>query len=319
MSQRTASCVLTLLVLLSAGCGGETATKSSKVIAPPKSAPATPAPAQAAPVAEAAAKPAMAEPAAPAAVEPAAPAAETPAPAKTEVAAKAAEQPAAAPAGQGTTIKGRVVVKGDVAKVPPIVPSKDEVCIAVGEITNDRVVVGEGGGLANVFVWLKRFPKGAEIPKPADDVAVLDQKGCQFIPKAMTFQIGQRFIVKNDDPTLHNTHTVPFVNSPGFNQGIQPNDREGQEIEYRRSEIIPVTTTCDIHPWMKSFHLPLEHPWSAVTDETGAFEITGLPAGDLEFSVWHESGWVEKSLKLTMADGQFEERTFEVDAASLAE
>ncbi len=327
------NCCLAGLLLLASGCGDSSApTKSTKVIAPPKPAetataetpaPSTPA-TSATPVAETPAKPEMAATPAdsPATESAATTPAETPKAEETQLAAKPAEaaQPAPAAAGaQGTTFRGRVVVKGDAPKAAPITPSKDEVCIAQGTIPNDRVIVGEDGGLANVFVWLKRYPKDAKIPEPSTDPVVLDQKGCQFIPKAMVFQIGQPFLVKNEDATLHNTHTVPFVNSPGFNQGIQPNDRTGQEITYRRSEIIPVTTTCDIHPWMKSYHLPLEHPWAAVTDEHGSFEISGLPSGDVELALWHETGWVEKSLKLKLEDGKVVEQDFEVDASDLAE
>ena len=33
----------------------------------------------------------------------------------------------------------------------------------------------------------------------------------------------------------------------------------------------------------------MDHPFYAVTDEKGAFEIKGLPAGKYEIEIWHET------------------------------
>ena len=65
--------------------------------------------------------------------------------------------------------------------------------------------------------------------------------------------------------------------------------------------------TCDFHSWMKAYHLPLDHPFGAVTDENGNFEIADLPVGDHEFVVWHESAQgqlVERKLKVAVQAGE---------------
>jgi hypothetical protein len=49
---------------------------------------------------------------------------------------------------------------------------------------------------------------------------------------------------------------------------------------------IPVK--CDVHPWMNAYIHVLDHPYFAVTQQDGTFEIKGLPPGDYEVSVWHE-------------------------------
>ncbi len=47
--------------------------------------------------------------------------------------------------------------------------------------------------------------------------------------------------------------------------------------------------SCSIHPWMSAFIMATPHPYFAVTDENGTFEIKNLPAGvDLEVRVWQE-------------------------------
>ncbi|MBX3440021.1 MAG: hypothetical protein KF861_21200 [Planctomycetaceae bacterium] len=219
----------------------------------------------------------------------------------------------------GTMFKGRVVVKGSAIQPKPIEPNKDAFCIALGHIKDESLVVGPDGGLANVIVWLRKAPAGAKIPPPPQEPFVLDNIKCSFFPHAAVLRVGQTMLVKNEDPTAHNTRISPIRN-PAFNQTIAPNERKGIEVVYKQPELVPIKTQCDIHPWMGSFHFPVEHPWAAVSDENGNFEITGLPAGDLEFRLWHERmGYVEKSVTFKFADGETVERTFEVDALKLVE
>ena len=44
------------------------------------------------------------------------------------------------------------------------------------------------------------------------------------------------------------------------------------------------------HNWMNAAILVVPHPYYAVTDETGKFELTNVPPGDYEIVAWHE-GW----------------------------
>jgi plastocyanin len=188
-------------------------------------------------------------------------------------------------AGYGT-LKGRVIVEGAVAAPPPIEPTKDAVCIAAAPIPNDQLVTGEGGSLANAFIYLPKAPGGTKTPESLDPVT-FDQKGCRFIPHSMFAQAGQTILILNSDATLHNTHTNPQRNQ-AFNQGVQPNEKNGVPLVYARPERGPISVTCDIHPWMLAYHLVLDHPYAAVTAEDGTFEIPNLPAGRHEFTIWHE-------------------------------
>ena len=52
---------------------------------------------------------------------------------------------------------------------------------------------------------------------------------------------------------------------------------------------LPVHLKSNLHPWMKSYVLPLSHPCFSVTDESGRFEIKHLPKGEHEFAIWHET------------------------------
>ena len=60
-----------------------------------------------------------------------------------------------------------------------------------------------------------------------------------------------------------------------------------------------MSVVCNIHPWMKAYFFVLDHPYFAVTDEKGRFEIQGLPAGEYTLSAWHEK-FAEQEAKITV-------------------
>ncbi|MFQ5606214.1 MAG: carboxypeptidase regulatory-like domain-containing protein, partial [bacterium] len=65
-------------------------------------------------------------------------------------------------------------------------------------------------------------------------------------------------------------------------------------------EMIPVK--CDIHGWMKAWIVVVDHPYHAVTDEAGAFKITGIPAGTYTVEFWHET-LGKQTQEVTVKDG----------------
>lgn len=189
-------------------------------------------------------------------------------------------------AGYGT-LKGRVILDGSVSPPGPITPSKDAFCIAKAPIPNDRIEVGAGGGVGNVFVYLPKAPAGTKQPETLDPVK-FDQQGCRFVPHCLVVQTGQQIQVLNSDGTLHNTNVSSQKNTKQ-NLAVAPNTTTGGvPFNFARAEKVPATVTCDIHPWMTAFHLPLDHPYGVVTAADGTFEIPNLPAGTHEFTIWHE-------------------------------
>lgn len=224
----------------------------------------------------------------------------------TTAASAAAEptEPAPPPAANATgSFFGTVVLDGDAPQLDLLVKSGDEnvkdseVCGVAG-VPDESLVVGDGNGIANVFVYLRRAPKGHKSDVPSETV-VLDQKGCVFLPHVALIRAGQKFVVKSSDAVQHNVHTFPARNQ-GINLLINPSDQTGLELTYDRAETDPLQVKCDIHAWMSSYHLVLDHPFMAVTDANGNFRIDGLPVGDYEFRVWHERGrLLEKAYKAT--------------------
>jgi hypothetical protein len=186
----------------------------------------------------------------------------------------------------------------------------------VAQAIPDDSVHSESGGLGDVFVYAKRLPDGVKAPPVPTEPAVMDQMGCRFIPQAFVFRVDQTLQLKNSDAVPHNVRTAG--RSMQINQIIKPNDAMGIPVKYGRAEALPVQTKCDIHAWMLSYHLPLAHPYAAVTATNGTFEIRELPPGDWEFTVWHgKAGYVARDVAVQAAAGQVIEKEFQVDASKL--
>jgi plastocyanin len=151
-------------------------------------------------------------------------------------------------------------------------PSKDE-----------EVVVGPGGELANVVVYVKNIT--GNFP-PSSSPAVLDQQGCQYKPHVTAVQVGQPVQIKNSDATLHNVHGLPAVNK-GFNIG-QPVQGMVSTQTFDKPELTPFRIKCDVHGWMKSYMAVLPHPFYSVSQMNGTFSIGNLPPGSYTVVAWHE-------------------------------
>lgn len=235
----------------------------------------------------------------------------------TTVAAVATTDVAPGEGGVGT-LKGRVVFVGSYTPLAPLfakgAAAKDPSVCGAEAIPNESILVKDGG-LANTFIYLDKVPKGAVIPAVGDKID-FDQKVCVFTPHAMVVRVKQTMRILNADGAAHNTHTYPKKNT-AFNSVVQPNDRSGVDLIYGQAEKEPFTVGCDIHSWMTAYHLPLDHPFGAVSAADGTFEIKDLPAGKHEFKVWHEAGkMVEKAFVVTIKPGD-NEVTINVPASKL--
>ena len=184
---------------------------------------------------------------------------------------------------QTMAIHGRVSFSGEDSD-RRIRMNADPVCVSAHQdpVFTQQIVAREGG-LANVFVWIKQAA-----PKPGgviSDPGVLHQEGCIFRPHVLGVQVGQPLLIRNEDPTGHNIHALAQANKE-FNMGQPFQGLETMQV-FKKSEVM-VRIKCDIHPWMSAYIGVLDHPFFAVTGETGAFSIEGLAAGTYQLEAWHE-------------------------------
>lgn len=212
------------------------------------------------------------------------------------------DKPPAEGSGPGT-ISGVIKLAGSFGGLPPKQrkgTAKDPaVCGKDADIPDETMIVGEGNGIKNVFVYLdlKKAPPGTPEPEAGK---IFDQKGCIFSSHAFLVREGTEFEVKNSDAVAHNVHGFPKLQAqPNF--AMDPNS--SSTLTFKKAEGAPFQMKCDIHPWMEAWALVLKHPYAAVTDDTGAFTIPDVPSGNYTVRIWHErSGQLERA-KLTVTVG----------------
>jgi len=206
--------------------------------------------------------------------------------ADTAATTEASATPAAAPAAvaDAATISGLVKFEGAPPKMPTLQMGADPFCASQHSTPapDEEVVLGPGGELANVIVFVKNAPAGPATTTPA----VLDQKGCQYHPHVSAVQVGQPIQIKNSDNTLHNVHAMPTVNG-AFNEG-QPVQGMVSTKKFDKVEMTPFRVKCDVHGWMKSYMVVLPHSYHAVSQMNGTFSIANLPPGNYTLVAWHE-------------------------------
>ncbi len=198
--------------------------------------------------------------------------------------APAAQRSAAAPVFGTAVVSGRVRFEGDAPPQKKFEMQGDRFCVQHGRTeVAPRFQVGAEGGLPFTFVYIKRGID-AKYPAPAE-AKVLDQSGCQYEPHVFGIQTGQTLTITNSDATAHNVNSVATKNER-FNFA-QPQAGMRKDVTFDRQEIM-LKFKCDVHGWMDAYAGVLNHPFYAVTDADGQFEITRLPAGTYQVEAWHE-------------------------------
>ena len=209
------------------------------------------------------------------------------------------------------SVTGQFVLDGAIPKPKLLFAKGDpdakdgEVCAAADRYSNKLVIDAKTKGIADIFIYLRKAPEDIHPDLKRSKVKELtfDQVGCQFYPHSLFVRTDQAVRVLSDDPLGHNTHTYPIKNVP-VNFLLRPKDRVGVLVTVKVSEILPIQVKCDIHPWMRSNWLILDHPYATITDKDGKFTIEKLPAGEHSFYVWHELvGYVDRKFKVTIPAG----------------
>lgn len=183
----------------------------------------------------------------------------------------------------GGVIKGRITFQGKPPTPAKIAVTKDpEVCGR--DKTASSLLVGPDNGIQNVVVRLLGIQRGRKLPEPAD--VTFDQKDCEFVPHVLLFPAGSRVRIRNGDGILHNI-TINAETNPTFTVA-QPKFRRVVEKKIEHPEM-PIRVRCDVHSWMNAWWISQEHPYYALTNDTGAFTLGDVPPGDYTIEAWHET------------------------------
>ncbi len=185
----------------------------------------------------------------------------------------------------GATVRGSVRFEGKVPPAKAISMAGDPSCAQQhpAPVMAQEVMADAKGDLQNVIVFVSEG-LGDRTFDPPSQPAVVEQKGCMYLPHVLAVRANQPLQLVNDDPTSHNIHPMP-ANNREWNKAEPPGSK--LEEAFAREEIaIPVK--CNVHPWMRGYIAVFKHPYFAVTGKDGAFDLGNLPPGTYTIKAWHE-------------------------------
>jgi hypothetical protein len=199
-------------------------------------------------------------------------------------------------------VTGKVTLEGKAPENKKLDLKGDAKCAALHKdpMFEENFVVGKDNALRDVVVVVTNPPRGGAVPA---EPVTLDQKGCKYTPHVLAAMVGQKFVVKNSDPFMHNVHGFPENNSQfNFAQNtIDPGKNTGP---FKKSEEDGFLIKCDVHGWMNARMYVFDHPYFAVTDENGAFAIKGLKDGSYTVVAKHFRWEDPQEGKLTVKGGK---------------
>ena len=232
----------------------------------------------------------------------------------------------------GATLRGRVTLKGPIPNVPAITlqptlrllnprSTKEELTNAESiarapkvEIPDDSLIVSQTRGIANVALFLRQIPQGwTPMASPTDPVK-LKVDSFRFQPRVSFIRVGQSLQILNSLQESTNIRVAPVRSNP-FNRLVARGSVLDIPNAFSHSERLPVRINSDVHPWMTSWLLVQDHPFVAISNVDGQFEIRNLPAGEHHFVVWHERcGYLDKDLVVRAEAGKQLELGLEYDS-----
>jgi hypothetical protein len=203
-------------------------------------------------------------------------------------------------------IVGKITLKG----TPP--PERDlPLDPACGKIHPTKktkfYVTGENGALADTFVYVKEGLAGKKFPIP-EKAGLLDQVGCEYVPYVSGIMAGQKLLVRNSDPLLHNVHPIPAAAGNKEKNLIQLPKSKDLEFSFPSEEMF-LRFKCDIHPWMYSYVSVLNHPFYAVSGEDGTFKIANLPPGKYTIEASHRKAG-KQTMEITVEESGAKDANF---------
>jgi hypothetical protein len=110
-------------------------------------------------------------------------------------------------------------------------------------------------------------------------------RNCQFEQQVIPFVRTSEVALLNAEPILHNPHLFNDKQSL-FNIAMPTPNRE-IATKLNRARGVGLRLQCDVHVHMNAWAAALDHPYFAVTDEQGRFEIGGIPPGSYTLVAWH--------------------------------
>lgn len=162
-----------------------------------------------------------------------------------------------------------------------------------------------------MVVWIAGLKSGAQ--KNKDKSYSMDQKDKEFKPGILAIRKGDVVLFENQDNIYHNVFSLHKGNR--FDLGVYKGKTKWSDdlTKKIKSSTIPraqfndpgkVEIYCNIHQNMKGAIYVFDHPYYALVDGSGKFEMQAVPDGDYNFFVDGEQFKKLLKVKGTVKKGQ---------------
>lgn len=192
----------------------------------------------------------------------------------------------------GGTIKGTATWKGDIPKAEPLKVNADTSFCGKTAPSHALQVDPASKGVRFVLVYLENVTQGKAPEKKywlhmGKSPDRPDSDPCKFEEHVFAFVRTQTIALENFDRVLHNPHGFAADHATFFNIALPVPKMETDE-HFRRVEGAGLKYQCEIHVTMNGWMAGFDHPYFAVTDAKGKFEISDVPPGKYKLAAWHE-------------------------------
>lgn len=143
-------------------------------------------------------------------------------------------------------------------------------------------VVDENNHVQWAFIYISDNVQNAQDKLQSGNVT-LGMVGQRWHPRVLGVHVDQAIWLSNDDSEPHTAHVLGIQGSTCF---LRPSGAR-ETLVLKLPEIMS-SVECDIHPFERAWIGVMTHPYFAVSDSDGKFEITDIPPGRYQVQVWHE-------------------------------
>jgi hypothetical protein len=202
-------------------------------------------------------------------------------------------------------INGVVRLQGEIPKISAVVPRNDREVCGEGARPLQVLELGKGQTVRNAIVYIDggQFRRLSTPPPPV----TLDQRGCSFEPRIQIAANGAALILRNSDPILHTVRMDSLSGTDRSQTMLQVAtpyagyEKQFQLSQFREPTLLRVTN-MNGRRWMVAYLAVMPHPWAALTDADGHYELRDVPVGAQTMYVWHEVLGVQ-AIKVVVSPG----------------
>jgi len=176
-----------------------------------------------------------------------------------------------APSAQGTgSVRGRVSIG---------IPVTAKRATPTYSRSVQTVALAPESEVRHVVVYVKDAPRTAVPPMRAE----IRQRNENFVPHIIAVTVGSTVDFPNDDPIYHNVFSLSRTKT--FDLGRFPQGKSRGEV-FDKPGVVKVF--CQIHSHMSATVMVFNHPWFAIPEEEGTFELPNVPLGMHQITAFHE-------------------------------